>query len=145
MELSYRQIGRELGCSAFKVHRLVSPYESPQSRLKQAVELADRLEGLKREVEGLKESLAQARPLQELAGKLTKLEETLMNNLLDLVKWSAGLQVGVGFRLDEGSPFRCRWVDGEGYCYVMMLDEEPWFAQSKYVELGGCSRATSST
>jgi predicted transcriptional regulator len=135
MGLSYRQIARELGCSAFKVHELLKAYESPQSRLKQAVELADRLEGLRREVEGLKESLAQARPLQELTEKLSKLEEKLTNNLLDLVRWSAGLQAGVGFRLDKESPFRCRWADDEGYCYIMMFDEEPWFGESKHVEL----------
>jgi hypothetical protein len=136
MGLSYRQLAGQLGCSTFKVHELLKAYESPQSRLRQAAELADRLEELRREVEGLKESLAQARPLQELGERVSKLEKTLTNNLLDLVRWSAGLQVGVGLKLDEGSPFRCRWVDGEGYCYVTMLDEEPWFAESKYVELG---------
>jgi orotate phosphoribosyltransferase-like protein len=31
--LSYREIARELGCSVFKVHQLISPYESPRSRI----------------------------------------------------------------------------------------------------------------
>jgi DNA-directed RNA polymerase specialized sigma24 family protein len=36
--LSYREIARELGCSIFKVHQLISHYESPRSRIKQVLE-----------------------------------------------------------------------------------------------------------
>jgi hypothetical protein len=44
--LSYRGIARELGCSVFKVHQLISSYESPRSRVRQVVELAGRVEEL---------------------------------------------------------------------------------------------------
>jgi predicted transcriptional regulator len=55
--LSYREIARELGCSVFKVHQLISPYESPRSRIKQVHELATRVEELDRKLRDL-ESLA---------------------------------------------------------------------------------------
>jgi predicted transcriptional regulator len=44
--LSYREIARELGCSVFKVHQLISLYESPRSRIRQVQELATRVEEL---------------------------------------------------------------------------------------------------
>jgi len=44
--LSYREIARELGCSVFKVYQLISPYESPRSRIRQVHELATRVEEL---------------------------------------------------------------------------------------------------
>jgi hypothetical protein len=54
--LSYREIARELGCSVFKVYQLISPHESPRSRVRQVVELAGRVEELSgklRDLEGL--------------------------------------------------------------------------------------------
>jgi orotate phosphoribosyltransferase-like protein len=36
--LSYGEIACELGCSVFKVYQLISPYESPRSRIKQVLE-----------------------------------------------------------------------------------------------------------
>jgi hypothetical protein len=37
----------------FKVYQLISPYESPRSRIKQVVELADRVEELNRRLKEL--------------------------------------------------------------------------------------------
>ena len=51
--LSYREIARELGCSVFKVHQLISSYESPRSRIRQVVELAGRVEELSRKLREL--------------------------------------------------------------------------------------------
>jgi transcriptional regulator with XRE-family HTH domain len=54
--LSYREIARELGCSVFKVHQLISSYESPRSRIREVHELATRVEELNRklrDIEGL--------------------------------------------------------------------------------------------
>jgi orotate phosphoribosyltransferase-like protein len=50
--LGYREIARELGCSVFKTHQLISPYESPRSRVKQIHELATRVEELNRKLKG---------------------------------------------------------------------------------------------
>jgi orotate phosphoribosyltransferase-like protein len=55
--LSYREIAGELGCSIFKVHQLISSYESPRSRIRQVHELATRVEELSRKIRNL-ESLA---------------------------------------------------------------------------------------
>jgi predicted transcriptional regulator len=55
--LSYREIARELGCSVFKVYQLISPCESPWSRIRQVHELATRVEELSRKLREL-ESLA---------------------------------------------------------------------------------------
>jgi transposase-like protein len=62
--LSYREIARELGCSVFKVHQLISPYESPRSRVRQVVELASRVEEL-------------SRRLRDLEGLASRLEATV--------------------------------------------------------------------
>jgi orotate phosphoribosyltransferase-like protein len=54
--LSYREIARELGCSVFKAHQLISHYESPSSRIREVRELATRVEELSgklRDLEGL--------------------------------------------------------------------------------------------
>jgi len=48
--LSYREIAREPGCGVFKVHQLISPYESPRSRIRQVLELATRVEELGRKI-----------------------------------------------------------------------------------------------
>jgi DNA-directed RNA polymerase specialized sigma24 family protein len=48
--LSYREIARELGCSVFKVHQLIAPYESPRSRIRQVLGLAGRVEELSRKI-----------------------------------------------------------------------------------------------
>jgi hypothetical protein len=55
--LSYREIAGELGCRVFKVYQLISPYESPRSRIRQVQELATRVEELSRKLKEL-ESLA---------------------------------------------------------------------------------------
>jgi hypothetical protein len=44
--LSYREIARELSCNVFKVYQLISPYESPRSRIRQTVELSNRVKEL---------------------------------------------------------------------------------------------------
>jgi orotate phosphoribosyltransferase-like protein len=44
--LSYREIARELGCSVFKAHQLISHYESPRSRIREVQVLATRVEEL---------------------------------------------------------------------------------------------------
>jgi len=42
--MSYREIAKNIGCSIFTVSRILSHYENPQSRLKQAAELAEKVD-----------------------------------------------------------------------------------------------------
>lgn len=51
--MSYRQVAKELGCSVYKVCEILSPYESPQSRLKQVAELTNRVDELLAKVDEL--------------------------------------------------------------------------------------------
>jgi len=53
MGYSFRQIAKELGCSVYKAYDLISRYEKPSHRLKQAIELADKVEKISSEVETL--------------------------------------------------------------------------------------------
>jgi transposase-like protein len=98
--LSYREIARELGCSVFKVYQLISPYESPRSRIKQVVELATRVEEL-------------SRKLRDLEGLASRLEATVKPPVfnveadLELVCRVAAYRVNMGV---------CAYMDSEGYC-----------------------------
>ena len=124
--LSYREIAKELGCSVYKVHELLSPVESPQSRIKQVVELSKKVEELSRAVADfeakfneLKSMLSEVRPslelikeVSEIRGRLSSLEEVLR-----VVEEFARVRV-------EDKDLRCRWVDeGRGVCVLHYCDE----------------------
>jgi predicted transcriptional regulator len=98
--LSYREIAGELGCSVFKVHQLISPYESPRSRIRQVHELAIRVEELNRKI----------RDLESLASRLevaVKLPAFNIEADLELVCSVAAYRVNMGV---------CAYMDSEGYC-----------------------------
>jgi hypothetical protein len=125
--LSYREIARELGCSVFKVYQLISPYESPRSRVKQVHELATRVEELSRKI----------MDLEGLASKLEAAVKPPVFNIeadLELVCRVAAYRVNMGL---------CTYMDSEGYCnrwcfhdlrasglnarrYVEELEDEVW-------------------
>jgi hypothetical protein len=97
--LSYREIARELDYSVFKVHQLISPYESPRSRIREVQELATRVEGLD----------SKLRDLEVLASRL---EATVKPSVfseadLELVCRVAAYRVNMGL---------CAYMDSEGYC-----------------------------
>ncbi len=97
--LSCREIARELGCSVFKVHQLISPYESSRSRIEQVHELATRVEEL-------------SSKLRELEVLASRLEATVKPSAfseadLELVCRVAAYRVNMGL---------CAYMDGEGYC-----------------------------
>jgi hypothetical protein len=96
--LSYK-IARELGCSVFKVHQLISSYESPRSRVRQVVELAGRVEEL-------------SRKLGELEVLASRLKATVKPSAfseadLELMCRAATYRVNMGL---------CAYMDSEGYC-----------------------------
>jgi len=130
--LSYREIAKRLGYSVYKVHELISDYESPSSRLKQAVELADKLDGLASKLSALEEqvsklqsSLSNVKALEDLANEVSKLREEVkslnrrfkeledsVEELADSVGW---IRRSAERRLREDHN-GCKWLDKDGYC-----------------------------
>jgi len=130
--LSYREIAKRLGCSVYKVHELISSYESPSSRLKQAIELADKLEGLALKLRELEEQasklqspLSSLKALEELANELSKLREEveglgqrlegLASSVRELAESVGWIRMSAERRLREDHN-GCSWLDREGYC-----------------------------
>jgi hypothetical protein len=98
--LSYREIAGELGCSVFKVYQLISPYESPRSRIRQVQELATRVEEL-------------SRKLKELESLASRLEATVKPPAFN-IEPDLGLLCDVMEAWMTYNP--CRYTDSDGYC-----------------------------
>jgi len=124
--LSYREIAKELGCSVYKVHELLSPIESPKSRIKQVVELSRKVEELGRAVADfeskfneLKSMLSEVRPSLELIKEVSEVKKRLssLEEGLRIVEEFARIRV-------EHEDLRCYWVDEEkGLCTLLYCDE----------------------
>jgi predicted transcriptional regulator len=98
--LSYREIARELGCSVFKVHQLISPYESPRSRIRQVQELAARVDELSRKI-------------RDLEGLASRLEATVKPPVFNI---EADLRL-LCHAMEARMTYRpCRYMDSDGYC-----------------------------
>jgi len=98
--LSYREIARELGCSVFKVHQLIAPYESPRSRVRQVHELAGRVEELSRRL----------RDLEGLASRLeAAVKPPVFNIEADLRLLCNAMEARMEYR-------PCIHMDSDGYC-----------------------------
>jgi predicted transcriptional regulator len=124
--LSYREIAKELGCSVYKVHELLSPVESPKSRIKQVVELSKKVEELSGAVADfeskfneLKSVLSEVRPSLELVKEVSEIRRRLssLEEGLRIVEEFARVRV-------EHKDLRCHWVDeGRGLCTLLYCDE----------------------
>jgi len=124
--LSYREIAKELGCSVYKVHELLSPVESPKSRIKQVIELSKKVEELGRGVADfesrfneLKSVLSEVRPSLEMVKELSEIKKRLssLEEELRIVEEFARVRV-------EHEDLRCRWFDeGRGVCVLYYCDE----------------------
>ncbi len=98
--LSYREIARELGCSVFKVHQLIAPYESARSRVRQVHELAARVEELSRKI----------RDLEVLASRLeAAVKPSVFNIEPDLRLLCHAMEARMEHR-------PCIHMDPDGYC-----------------------------
>jgi len=143
--LSYREIAKRLGCSVYKVHELISDHESPRSRLKQAIELADRLDALASKLKGLEEQisklqsfLSNVKMLEGLAGEVLRLRKEVeilnwkLEVLVDNIGW---IQGSVAMRLGDDQD-GCKWLDGDCYCTCWSWDEkiEGWNMRPDIVE-----------
>jgi transposase-like protein len=98
--LSYREIARELGCSVFKVYQLISPYESPRSRIRQAVELSNKVEELNRK-------------LRELESLASRLEATVKPPAFNVEPDLRLLCIAAEIRVNLKP---CIYMDSDGYC-----------------------------
>ena len=98
--LSYREIAGELGCSVFKVHQLISPYESPRSRIRQVHELATRVEEL-------------SRKLRELESLASRLEAAVKPPVLNIEADLELMCMAAAYRVNMGA---CAYMDSDGYC-----------------------------
>jgi transcriptional regulator with XRE-family HTH domain len=99
--LSYREIARELGCSVFKVYQLISPYESPKSRIRQVVELAGRVEEL-------------SRRLRDLEGLASRLEAAVKPPVFNI---GPDLELLCRNVMEARMTYRpCIHMDPDGYC-----------------------------
>jgi len=131
--LSYREIAKRLGCSVYKVHELISGYESPSSRLKQAIELADKLDTLasklkelEAQVSKLQSFLSNVKALEGLAGEASKLREEVesLNKRFKVLENSIDwIRISVERRLMDDH-HGCVWLDGGGYCTCWRLTKE---------------------
>lgn len=140
--LSYREIAKRLGCSVYKVHELISEYESPRSRLRQAAELAEKLEEIASRVEALsakvsrlEASLSNVKPLEDITEKLSKLWEKVdwpFDRYSEI--WNMSLSRA------EYYMERCRYFDGT-YCNRWYWKSRPSDLIEKYKlkakEVGG--------
>ena len=98
--LSYREIARELGCSVFKVYQLISPYESPRSRIRQVHQLATRVEELSKRL----------RELEVLASRLeAAVKPPAFNIGPDLELLCNVMEARMTYR-------PCIHMDSDGYC-----------------------------
>jgi len=143
---SFRQIANELGCSVYKAYELVSRYEKPSHRLKQAIELADKVEKISSEVETLTKKFekltlkaSKIESMEDLSKKLSKLEENLTNlnkslskisekvssleneveRISDDVEW---IYLSVEKRILDPDK-KCIWLDEDGFCKIMYFDK----------------------
>jgi predicted transcriptional regulator len=105
--LSYREIARELGCSVFKVHQLISPYESPRSRIRQIQELSTRVDELNRR-------------LRDLEGLASRLEATVKPSAFNIEADLRLLCNAMEARMDYRP---CVHMDPDGYCTKRFIIE----------------------
>jgi len=131
--LSYREIAEKLSYSVYKVHELISEHESPSSRLKQAAELADKLDGLASklnaldtQVSKLQSFLSNVKMLRDLTGGVSKLRKEVesidrrLKELADSINW---IRTSAERRLREDYD-GCKWLDGSGYCICWLWHEK---------------------
>ena len=156
---SYREIAKELGCSVFTVSKVLSPFENPQSRLRQAAELAVKVEELSKKLDELANTfeeytsrLKELKPVEELRGWLSKIDERLskvegsikvlraevkevashVDLLDDKMEW---IERSVARRLRDDWA-GCKYIDEHGYCtrWYWQGRVEGWDMREGFVE-----------
>jgi ParB-like chromosome segregation protein Spo0J len=114
---SYREIAKEIGCSTFTVSKILSPFENPNSRLKQAAELAEKVERASRNLEEIEKRLEKLKA-EDLVERLSKIEKSVkemkesLRSVSEKVMW---IEMSAERRVRDDS-IGCIWLSKEGYC-----------------------------
>jgi len=115
--MSYREIAKNIGCSTFTVSRILSPFENPQSRLKQVVELAEKVDEISKKVEKLNRMLNIVESVGKIAAvlnvtkdRVSKLEDKIseLEEKMEIIEMNAKMRV-------EGD-YKCKYIDENGLC-----------------------------
>jgi len=140
---SYREIAKILGCSVYKVYTLISDYENPRSRIKQVMELADKVEELKHKVNELSELVEKFKANVkdvEVLGKLNELVSMVngLNEELRSVRSDLKVLREIVSRVEDYLDLirrgcivkarTCKWCSSDGYCLFWYWDKriEKW-------------------
>jgi len=114
---SYREIAKEIGCSTFMVSKILSPFENPSSRLKQAAELAEKVERVSRNLEEIEKRLEKLKA-EDLMERFLKIEKSVkemkesLSSISEKVMW---IEMSAERRVRDDS-IGCIWLSKEGYC-----------------------------
>ena len=118
--LSYREIAGRLGCSVYKVWELLSPHENLQSRIRQAAELAQKLDELGKRVSKVEEKISRIEGLESLAVLASRIEE--LEKRVNRINRDFGIASLSAFYKVFDNP--CRWIDDRGFCRLLHFGED---------------------
>jgi len=108
--MSYREIAKNIGCSTFTVSRILSPFENPQSRLKQVVELAEKVDEIFKKFDELSPKLKDVGFVEEIREWLSGLTK----RIFQLEKKMEFIELSAGRRLKDRR--ECKHIDKDGFC-----------------------------
>jgi transposase len=74
---SYRAIAKTLGCSVYKIHDLIAPFENLNSRLRQVAELARKVDAMSDKVSRLESVLMLMKPLEDVNRNVLTVKQEL--------------------------------------------------------------------
>jgi predicted transcriptional regulator len=122
--MSYRQIAKELGCSLTKIYYVLSPFE-PKNKLKEAIELAEKVNFLSRKIDELNNKLSNIESkeisLNDINEEIKELKRSFQSIFSRLNEISSDFYLlkhllvrNVKHRIEGES--KCEYIDEEGYC-----------------------------
>jgi transposase-like protein len=114
---SYRAIAKTLGCSVYKIHDVIAPYENLNSRLRQAAELARKVEAMSDKVSRLESVIGLMKPLDELNKDVLMVKQELGRISKEIASIKNDMRLikeGVDLRFLEEN--QCVNMDSAGYC-----------------------------
>jgi hypothetical protein len=114
---SYRAIAKTLGCSVYKIHDVIAPYENVNSRLRQAAELARKVDTLSDKVSQLESILMHMKPLEELSMDVLKIKQDLGSISKEIALLKDDMAI---LHISAKRRLLCEHIDNDGYCKLWM-------------------------